>query len=114
MGGPGQRPGHALSHGIRRATESRAKIAGLGPSGNDRCRLPFHAVGLSVTFKPPAILHTKSAPTLPVWHATVRYNNHMEFDEDDIPAPCEQPADDQFDDDLMRNLAERSHRKPEC
>ena len=46
-------------------------------------------------------------------YATVQYNNHMEFDEDDIPAPCEELADDQVDDDLMRDLAERSHQKPE-
>ena len=43
----------------------------------------------------------------------MQYNNHMEFDEDDIPAPCEELADDQVDDDLMRDLAERSHQKPE-
>jgi hypothetical protein len=38
LAAPGHRPGHALSPGIRRATEPRVKIAGLGPSGHDRCR----------------------------------------------------------------------------
>ena len=37
----------------------------------------------------------------------------MKFDEDDILAPGEQPADDRFDNDLMRDRAERAHRKPE-
>lgn len=49
--------------------------------------------------------------------ATVRYNIHMPFEEDDFPLPYEQypqqqSAEDQFDDDLMRALTERLLRKP--
>jgi len=52
-----------------------------------------------------------------VWHATVRYNIHMPLEEEDIPLPLDQAPrelwpEDQFDDELMRDLAERQLRKP--
>jgi hypothetical protein len=51
------------------------------------------------------------------WRATVRYNIHMLVDEEDVPlpqdqAPGEQWAEDQFDDELMRALAERPLQEP--
>jgi len=33
----------------------------------------------------------------------------MQDDEVDIPSPSAAPADDQFDDDLMRDLERRAH-----
>jgi len=50
------------------------------------------------------------------WHANVRYNSHMLLDEDDFPLPQadlrpDQWAEDQFDDELMRDLIRRSERQ---
>jgi hypothetical protein len=50
------------------------------------------------------------------WHPTVRYNIHMLLDEDDFPLPQperhpDQWAEDQFDDELMRDLMRRNERQ---
>jgi hypothetical protein len=109
---PGHRPGHALSPGIRRVTEPHAKIAGLVPSGNDRCRTPART--LVRPKYPPlrtfAVEPFTMAANLHGWTLTVGYNVCMSFEDDESPDINDQQpreAADQFDEDLMRELERR-------
>jgi len=96
-------------------TEPRAKIAGLGPSGHDRCRTPPNsdpAVAFESKLRPGAIHN--GAANLHGWTADRGYNVCMSFEDDETSAISDQQPgepEDQFEEDLMRDL-ERQQSSP--
>jgi hypothetical protein len=112
---PGHRPGHALSRGIRRVTEPRAQIAGLGPCGSRSLphALPNSRSAVSSPLQHFRPGHPQWRPIFTVGPPAISYNVCMLIDEDQSPAIAEhepREPDDQFDEDLMWHLTKHPHK----
>jgi hypothetical protein len=119
MAAPGHRPGHALSRGIRRATEPRAQIAGLGPCGSRSLPRVLANFRPAVAFPLQALSPQPStvAANFTVGPPVISYNVCMPVEEDESPPVAEQEPcepEDQFDEDLIWYLTEHSGPNPSC